>query len=156
MNSRLIAGLVVAVPLLGCQRPESVFTEAEKAAVVAEIEAARDAYFHAATTLDADALAPFMDQEFIHLSNSDIAPVTVDMLREAWERLSHIEMDVTSDRVSVLSPNAGYTVRTASYVVYDTAGVAVESNEWAGTHIWVKTGEGWKVQAVHEGRPVQR
>ena len=64
-------------------------------------------------------------------------------------------MDITSDRVVALSNDAGYTVFTASYVVYDTAGVAVDGSDWAGTHIWVRSDEGWKVQAVHEGRPVQ-
>jgi ketosteroid isomerase-like protein len=141
--------------LLGCQPQTATFTEAEKALVEAEIRAARDAYFDAATSLDAEALFAFVDEDFIHVSNEQIAPLTLEAAKEAWKPLSHIEMDITSDRVVALSNDVGYTLRTASYVVLDTAGAAVESNDWAGTHIWVRTHEGWKVQAVHEGRPAR-
>ena len=78
------------------------------------------------------------------------------MLAEAWLKLSHIEMDVTSARVVALSRDAGYTITTASYALYDNSGAVVEQNRWVGTHIWVRTDEGWKVQAVHEGRPIQQ
>jgi len=140
--------------LLGCQLHAPAFTETERASVVNEIKAARDAYFDAATTLDADAMVAFWDQGFIHLSNASIEPLTGEGLKEAWRPLSHIEMDVTSDHVVALSRNVGYTMSTASYVVFDAEGVAVHKSDWAGTHIWIRTGEGWKVQAVHEGRPV--
>ncbi|MGD8361652.1 MAG: DUF4440 domain-containing protein [Gemmatimonadota bacterium] len=153
MKRLFFAGVGVAVLLLGCQSKASTFTDAERAAVAAEIRAARDAYFDAATNFDAPALVAFMDEDFIHLSNSDIAPVQVEELAEAWKPLSHIEMDIHFDRVMALSRDSGYTIYTASYVVFDTTGVAVESSDWAGTHIWVRTDEVWKVQAVHEGRP---
>jgi ketosteroid isomerase-like protein len=145
----------VTVLLLGCQLQGSTFTDAEKSAVEAEIEATRDAYFDAATTLDADAMVAFWDEDFIHVSNAYVVPLTLEALREGWRPLSHIEMDVTSDRVVALSRNSGYTLSTASYVVFDTAGLAVDRSDWAGTHIWIRTDEGWKVQAVHEGRPIQ-
>ena len=155
MSKLLLAQVAATVLLLGCQPQASTLTDAEKAAVRAEIKAVRDAYFHAATTLDADAMVAFWDEDFIHVSNAYVVPLTLEALREGWKPLSHIEMDVTSDRVVALSRNAGYTLSTASYVVFDTAGVAVDSSEWAGTHIWIRTDEGWKVQAVHEGRPAQ-
>ena len=154
--SKLIFGLPAATLLvLGCQGQTATFTNSERDAVTAEIRAARDTYFEAATGLDADALTAFWDEDFIHVSNADVVPLTVEALRDGWKPLSHIEMDVTSDRVVALSRDAGYTLFTASYVVYDTAGLAVDSSDWAGTHIWIRTGEGWKVQAVHEGRPIQ-
>jgi hypothetical protein len=155
MKRLLLSGTTAMVLILGCQPQAPAFSDVERAAVEAEIAAARDAFFDAATTLDADALVAYWDQDFIHLSNSDIAPVTKEMLAEAWQPLSHIELDITSDYVRALSKDAGYTIRLASYVVYDTAGAVVESNDWAGTHIWVRTDEGWKVQSVHEGRPIQ-
>ena len=155
MSKLLFAQAAATVMLLGCQPQAPIFTDAERAAVVAGIRAARDAYFDAATTLDADAMVAFWDEDFIHVSNAYVVPLTLEALREGWRPLSHIEMDVTSDRVVALSRNSGYTLSTASYVVFDTAGVAVESNDWAGTHIWARSDEGWKVQAVHEGRPVQ-
>jgi len=145
--------VLVAAVLLACQPQAETFTEAEEAAVEAEIRAARDAFFDAATSFDAEALFAFLDEDFIHVSNEQIAPLTLEAATEAWKSLSHIEMDITSDRVVALSNDVGYTLRTASYVVFDTAGVAVESNVWAGTHIWVRSQEGWKVQAAHEGRP---
>ena len=95
----------------------------------------------------------FADEDFIHVSNEQIAPMTQEEATEAWKPLSHVEMDITSDRVVALSNDAGYTLRTASYVVFDTAGVVVDSNRWAGTHIWARSPEGWKVHAAHEGRP---
>jgi ketosteroid isomerase-like protein len=149
------SALAATVLTLGCRPQAASFTDSERAVVEAEIRAARDAYFEAATSLDADALADFLDPNVIHLSNSDVAPLTTEELREAWRPLSHIEMDVTSDHVVALCKDAGYTIMTASYVVFDTAGTAVESNDWAGTHIWLRTADGWKVQAVHEGRPVR-
>jgi len=155
MARLIIIQTAAAILLLGCQPPTPTFSDAEKAAVEAEIRAARDAYFDAATTLDADALVAFWDENFIHVSNAYVVPLTVEALREGWRRLSHVEMNVTSERVIALSPEAGYTLFTASYVVFDTAGVAVDSSDWAGTHIWVRTADGWKVQAVHEGRPGQ-
>ena len=123
--------------------------------MTAEIRAARDAYFDATTSFDADAAVAYLDEDFIHLSNSEIQPIDGKELARAWTALSHIEMDVHSDSIVALSRNAGYAIRTASYVVYDTAGVAVESNDWAGTQVWVRTAGGWKVQAVHEGRPTR-
>jgi len=155
MARLILIPTAAALLLLGCQPPAPTFSGAEKAAVEAEIRAARDAYFDAATTLDADAMVAFWDEDFIHVSNAYVVPLTVEALREGWRRLSHIEMNVTSDRVMALSRDAGYTLFTASYVVFDTAGVAVDSSDWAGTHIWVRTADGWRVQAVHEGRPVQ-
>ncbi len=149
------SALAATVVLFGCQPQTPTFTEAEEAAVEAEIRAARDAYFDAATNLDAEAMVAFWDEDFIHVSNDVILPLTLEALTEAWKPLSHIEMDITSDRVVALSNDAGYTLFTASYVVFDTAGVDVGSSDWAGTHIWVRSDEGWKVQAVHEGRPVQ-
>jgi ketosteroid isomerase-like protein len=155
MSRLLFAQAAATVLLLGCQPQASDFSDAERAGVVAEIRAVRDAYFDAATTLDADAMVAFWDEGFIHVSNAYVVPLTLEALREGWTPLSHIEMNVTSDRVVALSRNAGYTLSTASYVVFDTAGVAVDRSDWAGTHIWVRTDDGWKVQAVHEGRPVQ-
>ena len=155
MKRQMLGGMAAAILLVGCQTEPPAFTEAERAETVAEIRSARDAYFVAATELDADALVDFWDQDFIHVSNAAVAPLTLEVLREGWRPLSHIEMDVTSDRVVALSRNAGYTVMTASYVVFDTAGVAVDANDWAGTHIWIRKDGDWKVQAVHEGRPAQ-
>ena len=100
-------------------------------------------------------MAAFWDEGFIHVSNASVVPLTREELTEAWRPLSHIEMDVTSDRIVAVSRNAGYTVSTASYIVFDTAGATVGRSNWAGTHIWIRTDDGWKVQAVHEGRPVQ-
>jgi len=145
--------LAATAVLLGCQPQTATFTEAEEAAVEAEIRVARDAFFDAATSLDAEAMFAFLDEDFIHVSNEQIAPVTLEEATEAWKPLSHVEMDITSDHVVALSNDTGFTLRTASYVVFDTAGVAVDSNDWAGTHIWVRSQEGWKVQAAHEGRP---
>lgn len=155
MRSLFFTVAAAALLLPGCGRQGTTFTDVERAATVAEIRAARDAYFDAATTLDADALVAFWDEGFIHVSNADVVPLTLEALREGWKPLSHVEMDVTSDRVVALSRDAGYTLFTASYVVFDTAGMAVDSSDWAGTHIWTKTDDGWKVQAVHEGRPVR-
>ena len=148
--------VTAAISLTGCQQQAPVFTDVERAAVEAEITAARDAYFAAATRFDADAMVAFWDQGFVHFSNADFVPLTREMLAEAWLPLSHIEMDVTSARVVALSRDSGYTIMTASYAVYDNSGAVVEQNRWAGTHIWVRTDEGWKVQAVHEGRPIQQ
>lgn len=145
-----------AILLIGCQQQASVFTDVERAAVEAEITAARDAYFDAATRFDADAMVAFWDEGFVHFSNADFVPLTREMLAEAWVPLSHIEMNVTSDRVVALSWDSGYTIMTASGAVYDNSGAVVEQSRWAGTHIWVRTDEGWKVQAVHEGRPIQQ
>ncbi|MGD2123445.1 MAG: nuclear transport factor 2 family protein, partial [Gemmatimonadota bacterium] len=130
-------------------------TVAQKAAVEAEIRAARDAFFDAATSLDAEAMFAFLDEDFIHVSNEQITSMTQASASEAWKPLSHIELDITSDRVVALSNDVGYTLRTASYVVFDTAGVVVETNDWAGTHIWARSAEGWKVHAAHEGRPTK-
>ena len=148
--------VTAAISLIGCQQQAPVFTDVERAAVEAEISAARDAYFDAATRFDADALVAFWDQGFVHFSNADFVPLTREMLAEAWLPLSHIEMDVTSDRVVALSRDAGYTIMTAFGAVYDNSGSVVEQSRWAGTHIWVRTDDGWKVQAVHEGRPIQQ
>ncbi len=98
-------------------------------------------------------MVAFWDEDFIHVSNSEIVPLRPEELAEGWRPLSHIEMDIHSDRVVALTRDSGYTIYTASYVVFDAAGAAVDSSDWAGTHIWVRTDEGWKVQAVHEGRP---
>ena len=148
--------VTAAILLIGCRQQAPVFTDVERAAVEAEITAARDAYFDAATRFDADAMVAFWDQGFVHFSNADFVPLTREMLVEAWLPLSHIEMDVTSARVVALSRDAGYTIMTASGAVYDNSGAVVEENRWAGTHIWVRIDEGWKVQAVHEGRPIQQ
>jgi ketosteroid isomerase-like protein len=155
MKQLIFAGAALLVLLLGCQSQEPTFTDTERAAVVAEIKAVRDAYFDAATSLDADAIVTFWDPDIFHVSNASIMPLTREELTEAWRPLSHIEMDVTSDRVVALTKDSGYTLSTASYIVYDAAGAAVDSNDWAGTHIWIRTDDGWKVHAVHEGRPVQ-
>jgi len=155
MRESLIATAVATVLLAGCQPQALALTDFDKATVEAEIRAVRDAYFDAATKLDAPAMVAFWDQGFVHVSNARLVPLTAEALAEAWEPLSHIEMDVTSDRVVALSSNAGYTVMTASYAVYDKAGAVVGRSDWAGTHIWIRTDEGWKVQAVHEGRPVR-
>jgi hypothetical protein len=155
MKPLLFALAAATVLFLGCQPQIPTFTDAERASVTAEIAAARDAYFDAATRFDADAMGAFLDKDFFHVSNAYEAPITVEMLREAWEPLSHIELNVRSDRVVALSRDSGYTMRFASYVVYDAEGAAVESSDWAGTHIWLRTDEGWKVHAVHEGRPAQ-
>ena len=148
--------VTAAILLIGCQQQTPVFTDVERAAVEAEITAARDAYFDAATRLDADAMVAFWDQGFVHFSNADFVPLTREMLAEAWLPLSHIEMDVTEARVVALSMDAGYTITTASGALYDNSGAVVEQSRWVGTHIWVRTDEGWKVQAVHEGRPIQQ
>jgi hypothetical protein len=155
MKPVFFAATAVTVLLLGCQSSAPTFTDAERASVAAEIEAARDAYFEAATDLDADAMTAFWDRDFIHVSNASIAPLTCEALKEAWKPLSRIEMNVTSDRVFALTRNSGYTMSTASYVVYDASGAAVHESDWAGTHIWIRTADGWKVHAVHEGRPVR-
>ena len=154
MKHVLLTAMTGTLALFGCQSNAPTFTDAERQAVVAEITAARDAYFDAATHFDADAMVAFWDTDFIHVSNAYVQPLTLEVLREAWKPLSHIEMNITSDRVVALSRDAGYTLRTASYAVYDTAGVVLETSDWAGTHIWVRTDDGWKVKGVHEGRPV--
>jgi hypothetical protein len=155
MKRLLFVGTAATVVLLGCQPQAATFTDVERAAVAAEIRAARDAYFDAATHFAAETMVAFWDRDFIHVSNAYVAPLTREALAEAWRPLSHIDMNVTYDRVVALSRDAGYTLSTASYVVYDTAGMAVDSSDWAGTHIWMRSDDGWKVQAVHEGRPVQ-
>jgi hypothetical protein len=155
MKNMLVAGVAAAILLQGCGSQAPIMTDAEETAVVAEITAARDAYFEAATDMDADAMVAFWDEDFIHLSNASILPLTLEALKEAWRPLSHIEMDVANERVVALSRDAGYTMLIGSYVVYDTAGAAVAESDWAGTHIWIRTADGWKVQAVHEGRPTR-
>jgi len=65
--------VLVAAVLLGCQPQAETFTEAEAAAVEAEMRAARGAYFHAATSFDAEALFAFLDEDFVHVSNEQIA-----------------------------------------------------------------------------------
>ncbi len=155
MKQRILAIVVPTVLLLGCQPQAPAFTDVEEVAVVAEIAAVRDAYFDAATKLDAEAMVAFWDEGFIHVSNHTVLPLTGEALAEAWKPLSHIEMNILTDHVVALSRDSGYTVMTASYALYDNAGVVVDESDWAGTHIWTRTDEGWKVQAVHEGRPVQ-
>lgn len=148
-----VVSVSLTAVLCGCQPQPANLTEAEKEAVEAEIRAVRDAFFDAATSLDAEAMFAFLDEDFVHVSNEQITPFSQEAATVAWEPLSHIEMDITSDRVVALSHDAGFTLRTASYVVFDTAGVAVDSNEWAGTHIWARSPGGWRVHAAHEGRP---
>jgi hypothetical protein len=116
MKRLLLGGMAAAILLVGCQTEPPAFTEAERAETVAEIRSARDAHFVAATELDADALVAFWDQDFIHVSNATVAPLPLEVLREGWRPLSHIEMEVTSDRVVALSRNAGYTMTTASTI----------------------------------------
>ena len=145
--------LAAAGFLLGCRSSAPVFGDAERSAVEAEIRAARDAYFDAATGLDAETMVAFWDDDFLHVSNAYAQPLTLEGLREAWRPLSHIEMEITSERVAALSRNAGYTVLMGSYVLYDDGGNAVDRSDWTGTHVWVRTDEGWRVQYVHEGRP---
>jgi hypothetical protein len=155
MRRLAIPTIAAAVLLTGCRRQSTTSESFDEAAVATEIRAARDAYFHAATvSMDADAMVGFWDKDFIHVSNAYVQPLTLEDLRDGWRTLSRIEMNLTSDRVVALSRNSGYTLSTASYTVYDTSGVALEQSDWAGTHIWVRTEEGWRVQAVHEGRPV--
>jgi ketosteroid isomerase-like protein len=154
MKPLLVTAIAGTALLLGCQPQAPAFTDAEREAVVAEIRAARDAYFDAATRFDAGAMVAFWDEDFIHVSNAYVQPLTLEALREAWKPLSHIAMNISSERVVALSRDAGYTLLTASYAVYDSAGVVLETSDWAGTHIWVRADGGWKVQAVHEGRPV--
>jgi ketosteroid isomerase-like protein len=153
MKPAILTATLATVLLLGCQSQIPSFTDEERASVEAEIKDVRDAYFDAATTFDADAMVAYWDDDFIHVSNAYVQPLTLEGLREAWKPLSHMEMDISSDRVVALSRDAGYTIFTASYVVYDAAGTALGGSDWAGTHIWRRTDEGWKVQAVHEGRP---
>ena len=94
MNPRLLTAIAASLILFGCQQTPQTFTEAERTAVEDEIKAARDAYFDAATNLEADVLASYMDPDFIHLSNDSVADVTPEMLEEAWKTLSHVEMNV--------------------------------------------------------------
>ena len=156
MRELYLATMAGMVLLVGCQ-PTTAFTEAQRAAVAAEIRAARDAYFDAATvSMDADAMVAMWDKDFIHVSNAYVQPLALEDLREGWKSLSHITMEVTSDRVVALSNDSGYTLTTASYTVFDTGGVVLEKSDWAGTHIWVRTDDGWRVQAAIEGRPVVR
>jgi len=150
-----LAVMMTMALLAGCGPGAADFTDADRAAVAAEIRAARDAYFRAATvTMDADAMVALWDKDFVHVSNAYLQPLTLEDLREGWKTLSHIDMDITSDRVVALSTDSGYTLTTASYTVFDAAGTVIEKSDWAGTHIWVRTDAGWKVHAVMEGRPV--
>lgn len=155
MKQGIFAAVAATALLLGCQAQPLAFTAGEKAEVAAEIAAARDAYFDAATHFDAEAMVAFWAPGFLHLSNAYVAPLTGEELREAWRPLSHIDMNISSSHVGVLTRDSGYTVLTASYVVFDKVGAIVDRNDWAGTHIWTRTDEGWKVQAVHEGRSRQ-
>ncbi len=155
MKRLLFAAAATTSLLLGCRSQPLALTAVERTAVEAEIAAARDAYFDAATRLDADALVAFWGRDFIHVSNDRVMPLTVEGLRAAWEPLSHMNLDITSEHVIALSRDAGVTVLTASYTVFDRAGVAVAGNDWAGTHVWSRSEEGWRVQAVHEGRPTR-
>jgi len=155
MRKLFLATVVGTALLPGCQPTTTTFTDAERTAVAAEIRAARDAYFDAATVaMDADAMVAMWDGDFIHVSNAYVQPLALEDLREGWKSLSHVAMEITSDRVVALSRDSGYTLSTASYAVYDTTGVALETSDWAGTHIWVRTGAGWKVHAAIEGRPI--
>jgi hypothetical protein len=58
----LFAATAAAILLLGCQPQAPTFTDVDKAAVVAEIKAVRDAYFDAAANLDAVAMVALGDQ----------------------------------------------------------------------------------------------
>lgn len=155
MRRFLLVALVPTV-LAGCQPAVVELTEAMKAEIVAEVDAAANEWWDAWAAVDYDRGMAFLEDapEAAWVGDEENL-YTVAGMNDAWEGVwgadwRHQQIDFTDSRTIVLAPDIVYTIRQYTAVVTDTAGTVLPQTSGVETLVWVKRNGQWRVLLGHE------
>ncbi len=161
---RALAALAVLLFVSACQAPppaEPEFTQADRQAIVAEIDRLSAEMNQAGRPEDSEAMLAFWsesaDSYFVTEPGLYVHGIrvitTTQALREffdpaRWNRQS-TNFFMQSSRVAVLSPE--YAVQVAEYhwSITNIEGVTGSTFPMSSTLVWVKEEEGWKILHQH-------
>jgi ketosteroid isomerase-like protein len=146
------------VPLItvGCEPPALEFTDAMKAEIAAEVDAAAEEWWDAWEAVDFDrGMAFFEDSPDAAWTWDEGNLYTVAGMEAEWEGdwgsdWQQQDIDFIDSRTVVLASDVAYTIREYTAVVTDTSGAMLPQTSGVETLVWVKRNGEWKVLLGHE------
>ena len=158
--------LLLTLPLLfaiACQSAPPEMTEADRQAIAEEIKQRSAALFRGMEEpVDVAALMAFYleDADSYFVGEPAVAVFNinpfggVEDFRGMMERLAAsrrgTSVEVTDDRVAVLSPDYAIQVLAANYSITNLEGETRAGWRMTHTHVWVKQNGEWKLLHFHE------
>jgi len=153
-RSSLFALLPLTVA--GCQPAPVNLTDAMKAEIAAEVDAAAAAWWQAWSDVDyARGMTYVEDSPDAAWTGDQGTLYTVAGMNAEWEGVwgvtwQHQQIDFTDSRTIVLAPDVAYTIRQFDATATDTSGVRLPQVSGVETLVWVKRNGQWKVLLGHE------
>jgi ketosteroid isomerase-like protein len=152
-----ITRIVLTLSFIAGCRPATVeLTDARKAEIAAEVDAAAAAWWDAWAAVDYDRGMSFFEDvpEAAWVWDEGIL-YTVAGMNEEWAGTwcadcERQQIDFTDQRTIVLAPDIAYTIRQYDAAVTDTTGTALPMTRGVETLVWVKRNGQWKVLLGHE------
>ncbi len=146
---------VVLLGFAACQPEGTLLTDAQKAAIAAEVDSVAADWWAAWAALEYDRGMTFYEDapDAVWVEN-DRTIYTVAGMHEAWadwgKERSKQQIDFTDSHTIVLAPDIVYTIRELDNTVTDTAGTVLPTISNIETLVWVKRDGEWKVLLGHE------
>lgn len=140
---------------VACQPGATALTEAQKAAIAAEVDSVASDWWSAWAAADLDRGMAFIDPAPDAAWTWDEGTVyTRAEMDKTWRpyftQLERQDLTFGDARTLVLAPDVAYTIRAVTGIATDTAGGARPPLSTVETVVWVKRNGEWKVLAGHE------
>ena len=152
---RTFAAFAVCSLFVSCQAPPTEMTEAQREAIVAEIDSLTAEWWEAWETFDWDRGLSFIaDEPETTWTGAVRTLYSVHEMREVWSEamagLQRQELDFTNSRTVVLAPDIVWTLREGDSRIIDTTGAVVSEGQFIETAVWVKRDGEWKILLGHD------
>ncbi len=153
---RILFAAFAPIMLAGCQPAVVELTDAAKAEVAAEVDAAASEWWNAWAAVDHDrGMALYADVPEAAWVGDEQNLYTVAAMNEAWAGVwgadrQQQQIDFTDSRTIILAPDIAYTIRRFTAVVTEKDGTVQPQTSGVETLVWVKRNGSWKVLLGHE------
>jgi len=160
---RLFRASAVVLLLVACQAPAPEMTEADRQAIAAEIrQRGEDLFKPMAEPMDITAaMAFYLDDADSYFVGDPAVGVfntrTIGSVQEFREMMQGMaegrrgtSVEITDNRVAVLSPDHAIQVLSADYAITSLEGEVRTGWRMVHTHVWVREAGEWKLLHFHE------
>lgn len=127
-------------------------TEAARAAIAHEVQAANARLFEAASRVDLDVVFPMIHDDATFLLDG-VALTTneaKDIMRAEWPELRGQRFEMREPTVTVLGPDAAMVMGSGTLARIDTAGTTLGPWPYAYSVLWVRSGDRWQWHDSHQ------
>lgn len=153
--NRMILPLMLFVA--ACSPATTELTDAEKAAIAADVNAITSEYWDAWRAADWDrGMSYYLDSpDFVWASGGTVyfGLSVLEGYKPAFDNVASQSFIFSESRTTVMAPDAASVTAVGTWTQTDTTGVAGPMQDIVWTGVWIQRDGEWKIHLVHLSSP---